>query len=71
MSTKPHKFEIGERVQLIRYDMDLPASGRGSIVRRYLHSVSGEPEYAVRFDHTGTWDEDWSVAESNLRKEEK
>lgn len=68
---KPHKFETDERVRVIpgmNKDNVLPASG-GSIVRRYLHSVSGEPEYVVRFDSDANPSNDWDVPQSYLEKE--
>lgn len=66
-----HKFEMGERVKVRDLPNTLPAGGRGVIVRRYLHSASGEPEYVVRFDHDEDkrWDNDWDVPQSYLEKE--
>ncbi|HEX9088696.1 MAG TPA: hypothetical protein VF867_14355 [Arthrobacter sp.] len=67
---KPHKFEMGERVQVIPGMVNtLPPSQRGTIVRRYVHSISGEPEYVVRFDSDANPSNDWDVPQSYLQKE--
>lgn len=63
-----YQFEVGDRVQLTRPVENLPPSGRGTVVRRYVR-VLGTPDYVVRFDHDEAWDDDHDVPEFLLKEE--